>query len=182
MMQSGQRELQSDQGMQADRWEKDKSKKHMQSSMSMGEDHMAVKAAILHEMVSRGYELDPNNPDLLVSYQIFKEKGEAQGFSDDEDMTGMAGTALPEPIEVDAGTLMISISDAESGEMISRGFMPGALSDAKTSGPAGTQSQNMEKPGMADKAMNAHVLAIKAVSGIFDEFEIAETAAIGEER
>lgn len=192
-MQSGQQGMQTDQGMQTEKWNKDKdkmkTKKHMQSSMGMaGEDHRAVKSAILHEMISRGYELDQNNPDLLVGYQIFEEKGEVQGFSDNEDAmgaaTGITGAGQQQTHEVDAGTLMITISDSESGEMISRGFLSGALGDNMAKGSTETQPQGMERPdqpgmSMEDDMTSSHVQAIKAVTSIFDQFQITETATIG---
>lgn len=166
-----------------------KKKDHMKGQMgdqsSMMEDKnskMAVKAAILHEMISRGYELDNSEPDLLVAYQIFDEKGEVTGFTDDQ-QTGTAGTGIQqqETFEVDAGTLMITLTDAESGEMVSRGFLSGAFGNTQESmtGQDQAMTGDDQQGQFDDQVLNQHVKAIKAVTSIFDQFQISETATIG---
>jgi hypothetical protein len=139
----------------------------------------AIRNAILHEMVSRGFEIDTENPDLLVSYKVFDQSAEISGFTQDDAFPGV-GTQMPETVEAGEGSILITVTDRESGEMISRGLLSEALSldEWAHEGEGVFEDRRDDRPEVRhdDKPRaekyNKKVEVIQAVSSIFEQLQL----------
>jgi hypothetical protein len=162
---------------------------HQQQMMGMasGADD-AIRNAILHEMVSRGFEIDSENPDLLISYQVFDQSAEISGFTQDNQQLQGApgvGTQMPETVEVGEGTLLITVIDRESGEMISRGFVSEALDLEKFRHDQEFDQQRTERMETErmdhdrTKKYEKKVEVIQSVASIFNQLQLGDTAPLG---
>ena len=152
----------SDATMDRQKSEYDKKRKmHKSDEARMGKGmsgDFSIDQAIKYEMVSRGYELDQQDPDLLIGYQVFSEDIELEGFNlDDDAATGAA--AMPETVQAKKGSLLITFNDPESGVMIWKGLVTGAFPEA------GNPQDDTR--------------IIRAVSSVFDRFAIDEAATLG---
>lgn len=91
-----------------------------------------IREAVRNEMMAVGYEFDDNAPDLVVNFRVFDKAATISGpqdFGDDywgaanyKDVAGADG-----PYEVEAGTLLISLIDKESGAIVWHGFASGLI-------------------------------------------------------
>lgn len=80
-----------------------------------------VEDAIKHELIAAGYDHKKSGSNMLVLYSIFSRDGELIGdFNDDDNIN-------TEKVNVDKGTLIISIIDRETGETVWSGFNDGAF-------------------------------------------------------
>jgi hypothetical protein len=89
-----------------------------------------IKDAMKYEFDSRGYKLDSNNPDMLVSFLVTEQAGSLRTTN------GYVTVASGERIrtednvsytDVKPGTLIVNFIDAKSGKMIWQGFASGIL-------------------------------------------------------
>jgi hypothetical protein len=94
-----------------------------------------LQESIRQQMQSRGYKLNYRQPDILVTYNIFKDNLRFKGFQqpiikdwieteDDDDATYKHGT-----YNLNEGTLMISLIDSETYSVIWQGYASKLLYD-----------------------------------------------------
>ena len=105
-----------------------------------------VKEAVKYELEARGYEQASDNPDLLVNFQVLDSATEFTGYTgvyQDENYWGpnemrkeAIGLAPDAEVrtadnvqnyQLDKGTLMVHLVDAESGELIWQGYASGIM-------------------------------------------------------
>lgn len=92
-----------------------------------------IREAVEYELEARGYKQDETNPDMVVNFRVFEEPTTLKGY--ESYGTGYwTGEQIREPdelqtYEVEAGTLLISLLDRESGEIIWQGFASGLIEE-----------------------------------------------------
>ena len=93
-----------------------------------------IREAIKDEMEAKGYKLDMQNPDLLVNFRVFEEETELIGYqegtdywTDEEIRTADDRTTY----QLEEGSLIIDLVDAESGVAVWRGYASGILEKNK---------------------------------------------------
>lgn len=105
-----------------------------------------IKEAVKYELEARGYEQASDSPDLLVNFQVLDSATEFTGYTGvyrDENYWGpneMRKDAIglvPEAevrsgenqrtYQLDKGTLMVHLVDADSGELIWQGYASGIM-------------------------------------------------------
>lgn len=90
-----------------------------------------IRDAVSHELEARGYQEDETNPDLVVNFRVFDEPATLRGY--DSYGTGywsgvqMTAREDLETYEVEAGTLLVSLLDRETGDLVWQGFASGLL-------------------------------------------------------
>ncbi|HEV7351342.1 DUF4136 domain-containing protein [Telluribacter sp.] len=96
-----------------------------------------IYEAIRRQMQARGYKLTADKPTLLVNYGIFYDNLRYQGYMQpviknwvDTENDGFRY----EPIKyaLDKGTLIVSLIDAESDQVVWRGYASGILKGGET--------------------------------------------------
>jgi len=92
-----------------------------------------IREAIRNEMLGAGYEFTDENADLVVNFRVFDE---ATTLRTAEDFgPGYWGSVSYTTVgeinnyDVEAGTLMISLVDRESGKIVWNGFASGLIDD-----------------------------------------------------
>lgn len=112
-----------------------------------------IKDAIQYELDAKGYTMDRNNPDMLISFLVLEQPGNLR------DVNGYVTVASGEKVrtednvssvDVKPGTLIINFTDAKSGKAIWQGFASGIL----------------QADQMADQSK-----VREAVSSVFSEFK-----------
>ncbi len=97
-----------------------------------------IYEAIRRQLQVRGYKLSAEKPSLLVNYGIFYDNVRYQGYMQpvikswvDTENDGFRY----EPIKyaLDKGTIIISLIDAESDQVVWRGYASGIFNGAETS-------------------------------------------------
>ncbi len=93
-----------------------------------------VRETVKGELEGLGYRRDENDPDLLISFRVFDEPVTLKGFTDPGYGDGYWGTDMQvrewgdtTSYDVEAGTLLLSVLDAEQGEIVWQGFASGLL-------------------------------------------------------
>ncbi len=114
-----------------------------------------IRDAVKGELMGLGYEMQSNNPDLIVNFRVFDEPVTLKGYEGyGETYWGDERYREPEDTtsyNVEAGTLLLSIADRESGQVVWQGFASGLIEN---------------------NAFNKDESAIRqAVNMIFDEFD-----------
>ena len=96
-----------------------------------------VRDAVKSELMGLGYKKSntPDQADLIVNFRVFDEpvtlKG-SEGYGDDYWGTSAYTTISDtESYDVEAGTLLISLADRESGRVIWQGFASGLIDNNK---------------------------------------------------
>lgn len=109
-----------------------------------------LREAIKYELESRNYQHTESNPDLIVNFRVFEEpltfKGYEKTYADrnywgpNEIRKNMVGL-IPEPelreyedqekYFMDAGSLLVQLVDAESGEIVWQGIATEMLKENK---------------------------------------------------
>jgi hypothetical protein len=89
----------------------------------------AVKHSISDELESRGYRESQSSPDLLVTYRVLERQARMKGYLND-DPTMVGSTEVRQPSDtttytLEPGTLLISLIDSKSGEVVWDGFASG---------------------------------------------------------
>jgi hypothetical protein len=85
-----------------------------------------IKESIKQGLIDNGMKADKMNADAYVSYTIFKENGKLTGSFVDKNENAFPNAT--ESIDVDKGTLFVTLLDSDSGEMLWQGFKNGAIS------------------------------------------------------
>jgi len=113
-----------------------------------------VREAIRNEMLGVGYEFSDNDADLVVNFRVFDKPTTLKSAEDYG--PGYWGSVSYTTVgeitnyDVDAGTLMISLVDRESGKIVWHGFASGLIED--------------------DKFIKEEGTVIQAVNMIFDDY------------
>jgi hypothetical protein len=90
-----------------------------------------IRDAVKNEMMGLGYEMDPTQPDLIINFRVFEEpvtlkgfEGYGTGYWGDEEYRQISDTTS---YDVEAGTLLVSMADRESGRVVWQGFASGLI-------------------------------------------------------
>jgi hypothetical protein len=102
---------------------------------SIDETNTAIKDGIENELVGRGYRENEASPDLLIVYQVFDQRATLHGYHPVEP-TGPQGSQVRQPSDtttfvLEPGSLMISMIDAKTSEMVWNGFSSGLIDNSK---------------------------------------------------
>lgn len=92
-----------------------------------------IREEISSDLQAKGFTLDPRNPDLLVNFRVFEEattmptyEEEAVYWQNDEVREMDRAT-----VNLEKGSLIIHLVDAESNEVVWKGFASGILEQDK---------------------------------------------------
>jgi len=89
-----------------------------------------IRDAVKDELMGLGYEERDEDPDLIVNFRVFDEPVTLKGFEGygtsywSDDFRQISDTAS---YDVEAGTLLVSMADRESGQVVWQGFASGLL-------------------------------------------------------
>jgi hypothetical protein len=90
-----------------------------------------VRDAVKGELMGLGYEMRSHNPDLIVNFRVFDEAVTLKGYQGygtsywgDERYREVEDTTS---YNVEAGTLLLSLADRESGKVVWQGFASGLI-------------------------------------------------------
>jgi len=90
-----------------------------------------IRDAVKGELMGLGYEMQSLNPDLLVNFRVFDKPVTLKGYQGYGETywgdTQFRGIDERETYEVEAGTLLVSIADRESGQVVWQGFASGLI-------------------------------------------------------
>lgn len=92
-----------------------------------------LRDAIRGELRGRGYTEQKQNPDMIVNFRVFDKPVRLKGYTDAGYGASYWGpTELRDArdttsYQVEAGTLLISLVDRKSGQMIWQGFASGLI-------------------------------------------------------
>lgn len=91
-----------------------------------------IQDAILRQMKARGYVLTDDKPGLLVSYSILKERVEYKGYFQPSldrwvNKYDMDDTYKTQNFNFGGGMILVSLLDAESSQLIWRGYASGVF-------------------------------------------------------
>lgn len=96
-----------------------------------------VQQAIQYQMRARGYEFNAQKPNVLVNFTIYNDRLKYQGY-DQPSLVNWVSTEndnykyQPVKYALGSGTLMISILEAETGEIVWRGYATGIFNKASS--------------------------------------------------
>ena len=92
-----------------------------------------IRDAVKGELMGLGYQMQSFEPDLIVNFRVFEKPvtlrgydGNSTSYWGDERYREISDTAS---YEVEAGTLLVSIADRESGNVVWQGFASGLIRD-----------------------------------------------------
>lgn len=92
-----------------------------------------IRDAVKSELMGLGYGLQSENPDLIVNFRVFEKPVTIKGFEDygtsywgEQQFRGISETAS---YDVAAGTLLVSLADRESGQVVWQGFASGLINN-----------------------------------------------------
>lgn len=92
-----------------------------------------VRDAVKSELMGLGYEMQSGEPDLIVNFRVFEEPVTLKGYEGygtsywgNERFREISDTTS---YEVEAGTLIVSMADRESGSVVWQGFASGLIRD-----------------------------------------------------
>jgi hypothetical protein len=96
---------------------------------SVASVNAAIKHSITDELEARGYRESVAAPDLLVAYRVLERQARMKGYLNDEP-TMVGSVEVREPKDtttytIEPGTLLISLIDKKSGEVVWDGFASG---------------------------------------------------------
>ena len=90
-----------------------------------------IRDAVKSELMGLGYEMATDQPDLIVNFRVFDEPVTLKGFEgygtsywNDNNYRQISDTTS---YDVEAGTLLVSMADRESGQVVWQGFASGLL-------------------------------------------------------
>jgi len=97
-----------------------------------------IYEAIRRQMQVRGYKLSADKPTLLVNYGIFNDNVRYQGYMQPViknwvDTQNDGFRYEPVKYTLDRGTLIVSLIDAESDQVVWRGYASGIFNGAENS-------------------------------------------------
>lgn len=90
-----------------------------------------IRDAVKGELMGLGYELQSGNPDLIINFRVFDKPVTLKGYEGygtsywgDERYREASDTTS---YNVEAGTLLISMANRESGKVVWQGFASGLI-------------------------------------------------------
>lgn len=91
-----------------------------------------IQDAIRRQMRARGYKLTEEDPGLLVSYSIIKDRVEYKGYFQPSldrwvNKYDMEDTYKTQNFNFGGGMILVSLLDAESSQLIWRGYASGVF-------------------------------------------------------
>jgi hypothetical protein len=92
-----------------------------------------IRDAVKSELTGLGYEINKDQPDLIINFRVFdkpvKLRG-SEGYGDQywgaQPVTGISDTTSH---QLDAGSLLVSFVERESGRMLWQGFASGLINN-----------------------------------------------------
>lgn len=95
--------------------------------------NQAIKASIKDELEARGYRMSESRPDLLVAYRVLERQARMKGYINDvPTMVGSQEVRQPGDTTthtLEPGTLLISLIDSKTHEVVWDGFASGLMRD-----------------------------------------------------
>jgi hypothetical protein len=92
-----------------------------------------IRDAVKAELMGLGYGLQSQEPDLIVNFRVFEKPVTIKGFEGygasywgNQQFRGISESAS---YDVDAGTLLVSLADRESGQVVWQGFASGLINN-----------------------------------------------------
>lgn len=90
-----------------------------------------VRDAVKSEVMGLGYDLQSSNPDLIINFRVFDKPVTLKGY-EGYGTSYWGDERYREPSDaasynVEAGTLLISMADRESGKVVWQGFASGLI-------------------------------------------------------
>ncbi len=116
-----------------------------------------IKDAIQTQLQAKGFAMNTDNPDMLVSFIVMEQDGELRTYTR-EGSTYLGSGPVERDVKmvnVEAGTILVNFIDADSGDQVWQGFA----------------SDGLEESDVED----ANNLKSK-VNAIFDEFDFSAFA------
>lgn len=94
----------------------------------------AIKGSLDDELQARGYRQNDVRPDLLVTYRVLERQAKMKGFINDVPTMVTGGKEVRTPSDTTThillpGTLIISLIDTKSSEVVWDGFASGLIRD-----------------------------------------------------
>lgn len=94
----------------------------------------AIKGSLDDELQARGYRQNDARPDLLVTYRVLERQAKMKGFINDVPTMVTGGKEVRTPSDTTThillpGTLIISLIDTNSSEVVWDGFASGLVRD-----------------------------------------------------
>lgn len=94
----------------------------------------AVKSSLTEELQARGYRPNDVRPDLLVAYRVLERQAKMKGFINDVPTMVTGGKEVRTPSDTTThvllpGTLIISLIDTKTSEVVWDGFASGLVRD-----------------------------------------------------
>lgn len=90
-----------------------------------------IKDAISNELEGRGYRENDPSGDLIVVYQVFDQRAQLHGYSTSDGTPQQAtDTSDTTTFILEPGSLMISLIDAKTSEMVWNGFSSGLVNNS----------------------------------------------------
>lgn len=94
----------------------------------------AIKGSLDDELQARGYRQNDVRPDLLVTYRVLERQAKMKGFINDVPTMVTGGKEVRTPSDTTThillpGTLIISLIDTNSSEVVWDGFASGLVRD-----------------------------------------------------
>jgi hypothetical protein len=101
---------------------------------SIDQTNTTIKEGVENELIGRGYRENESSPDLLVVYQVFDQKATLHGYEPGTP-TGTMGGQVYQPSDttsfvLEPGTLMVSLIDAKTSQMVWNGFSSGLVNNS----------------------------------------------------
>lgn len=98
-----------------------------------------IKDAIKYELTAKGFKMEESDPDMLVNFIVFEQKGQLRTYNGYQIVGGdsLRTEESPETVTVKPGTLLITILGGHDEGIVWQGYASGILtpksvkSDAK---------------------------------------------------
>lgn len=94
----------------------------------------AIQVAVSEELVARGYRENAARPDLIVAYRVLERRAKMKGYINDVPTMVTGGKEVRTPSDttthtLEPGTLIISLIDSKTSEVVWDGFASGLVRD-----------------------------------------------------
>lgn len=103
-----------------------------------------IKEAIVTNLQSKGYTQNESNPDMLLGYQVLEQEADFKTYTGYETIYMGLDTVRSEEnaetVTVGPGTLIINITDKETGKVAWQGYASGALDSESAKSEESIQS------------------------------------------
>jgi hypothetical protein len=87
-----------------------------------------IREAVKSELMGLGYQLDPNQPDLIVNFRVFDQAARIKGVEPEYwsgQTYGLIGDTTS--YEVKPGTILLSLADRKKSKVVFQGFASGLI-------------------------------------------------------